>query len=377
MAQQVLILGGAGRIGFSVAQDVLAHTAAEVMITGRQSAQGAIAAQQLGDRARFLALDLAEEEKLKTAIAAADLVIHCAGPFHYRDGRVLDQCIAQGVPYLDVSDNAGFTQQALAKGDRAAEAGVTAIVNTGIFPGISNSLVKRDVEQLDQVDTIHLSYIVAGSGGAGLTVMRTTFLGLQRPFQARIDGQWQEVQPYTEREAVEFPAPYGRAHVYWYEMPETVTLANTFNAKTVITKFGSLPDFYNHLTGMAAHRFPAALLQNPGTIEFLSRVSYAMTNVTDRFSGIGVAMRSQVTGTRGGEVAQVVSSLAHPNTAIAAGAGTGSLAELLLTGQLQKPGVWPVEAALSTAQFEATMAQRQITLYLGQPAPLVVKGLKV
>ncbi|MGB7441626.1 MAG: saccharopine dehydrogenase NADP-binding domain-containing protein [Coleofasciculaceae cyanobacterium] len=360
MTDRVLILGGQGRIGSSVAQDLVSHTQAQITVTGRQATAETIAKQQVEPQVQFLALDLSDQEGLREAIATHSLVIHCAGPFLYRDATVLQTCIEQGVNYLDVSDNRAFTRKALALCDAAQAAGVTAIINSGIFPGVSNSMVRHDVEQLDKPEEIHLSYVVAGSGGAGVTVMRTTFLGLQEPFEAWIDNQWQEVKPYSEREKVRFPAPYGKAGVYWFDMPEAFTLVDSFPVKTVITKFGSVPDFYNHLTWIAAHIFPSSWLKNPGGIEFLSQVSHAMTDVTDRFSGIGVAVRSEVRGYKNAKPASACSTLVHENTAVAAGAGTGSIAELILLGQLSKPGVWPVEAGLSTELFLQTMQSRGI-----------------
>lgn len=360
MAQQVLIVGGSGRIGSHVAADLLTYTQAEVVVTGRNEVAGTNVVDRLGDRVHFLNLDLSEREALKSAIASADLVIHCAGPFHYRDAIVLQTCIEHGVNYLDVSDHPSFTRKAMEFGPAAEVAGVTAIVNTGIFPGISNSMVRRDVEQLDEVDRIHLSYVVSGSGGAGITVMRTTFLGLQKPFQAWMNGQWQTVNPYSDRETIEFPAPYGKTGVYWFDMPETSTLPGTFSAKTVITKFGTVPDFYNYLTWSVARWWHPWILKQKSVIEFLSHVSHFMTDVTDRFSGIGVAIRSEVTGQKDGQPMQVCSTLVHPNTAIAAGCGTGSVAQLLLSKQLHKPGVWVVEQALPTHLFEQTLAERGI-----------------
>jgi len=363
MTDQVLILGGRGRIGSSVAQDIATHTQAKITITSRKPTVGIALSEQLGPQVESLALDLADKQGLKEAIASSNLVIHCAGPFHYRDASVLKICIDQGVNYLDVSDHPSFTLKALDCNSLAQAAGVTAIINTGIFPGISNSMVRQGVEQLDQPERIHLSYLVSGSGGAGVTVMRTTFLGLQRPFKAWIDSQWQEVKPYSEREAIEFPPPYGRCHVYWFDMPEAFTLPDTFPVKTVITKFGSQPDFYNHLTWIAAHWFPKPLMQRRSSIEFLAHVSHFMTDVTNRFSGIGVAVRSEVTGKKSGQSASYCSTLVHKNAAIASGYGTGSIAQLLLDGKLHKPGVWPVEQALPTDLFEQTMQSRGIKIH--------------
>ncbi|MEO1433141.1 MAG: saccharopine dehydrogenase NADP-binding domain-containing protein [Cyanobacteria bacterium J06633_8] len=359
MTQRVLILGGKGRIGNSVAQDIAKHTQAEVTVTGRKAIE-----KQQETCFKHVALDLADIETLRKLISNSDVLVHCAGPFHYRDTTVLEICIQEGVNYVDVSDHRSYTSKVLGLHEQAAQKGVTAIINTGIFPGISNSMVRQCVEQFDEPEKIHLSYVVGGSGGAGVTVMRTTFLGLQNPFEAWINGNWETVKPYTERETVAFPEPYGKSGVYWFDMPETFTLPKAFpTVKSVVTKFGSVPDFYNHLTWIAANIFPKSWIQNSGGVEFLSQVSHFMTDVTDNFSGIGVAIRSEVTGIKNGLTNSYCSTLAHENTSIAAGNGAGSIAQLLLEGKLKKPGVYPVEEALSTNLFEETMIIRNINIH--------------
>ena len=365
MVDRVLILGGRGCIGSSVAADLIRHTQAKVTITGRTEAPATDWQQQLGDNLDFLALNLADQDSVKRSIANTDLVIHCAGPFRYRNDHVLKTCIEQGVNYIDVSDDRTFTRNALSLSEAAQAKGVTAIINSGVFPGISNSMVRQAVEKMDVPERIHLSYVVAGSGGAGVTVMRTTFLGLQHPFDVWLDNRWQKVKPYTGREAIDFPAPFGRTGVYWFDMPEAFTLADTFPAQSVIVKFGSAPDMYNHLTAMVANWFPTALVQNAHFVEFLSNVSYTMTSVTDRISGIGVAMRAEVSGKKEGKSVRYCSTFVHENTAVAVAYGTGTLAEVMLSGQLKKPGVWAVEQAVSTDLFEQTMQSRNVTIQQG------------
>ena len=358
MTQRVLILGGRGRIGSSVAQDIAKHTQANITVTGRTAIQ-----LRHDYSVEHLVLDLAETEKLYEVISHADIVVHCAGPFHYRDTEVLQICIEQGVNYVDVSDHRSYTSKVLTLHEQAAEKGITAVINTGIFPGISNSMVRQCVEQFDQPEKIHLSYVVAGSGGAGVTMMRTTFLGLRNPFEAWINGKWETVKPYSQREPITFPQPYGKTGVYWFDMPETFTLPKAFpTVKSVITKFGSIPDFYNHLTWITANIFPKSWIQNRTGIEFLAHVSHSMTDITNNISGIGVAIRSEVTGIKDGKTAIYCSTLAHENTAIAAGYGTGSIVQLLLEGKLKKSGVYPVEEALSTDLFEEMIQSRQLNI---------------
>jgi saccharopine dehydrogenase-like NADP-dependent oxidoreductase len=363
MSQKVLILGGRGQIGRNVTADLLAQTSAQITITGRSSSVDYPLMGSAGSRLQYLALDLADCEKLESAIASADLAIHCAGPFRQRDASVLKFCIEHGVNYVDVSDDRIFTQAALAYSSAAQSAGVTAVINTGVFPGISNSMVRQAVEQLGTPEEIHISYVVAGSGGAGVTVMRTTFLNIQHAFDAWIEGQWRQVKPYSEVERIEFPAPFGPTNVYWFDMPESYTLTQTFPVKTVTTKFGTFPDFYNRLTWMTAHLFPKPLMQQHRFIEFLAHVSHKMTDVTDRFSGVGVAVRAEVRGQKEGKAARYYSTFVHESAAIATGVGAGSVSQLILSHQLEKPGVWPVEQALSTQQFAQMLQHRGLSIH--------------
>ncbi|MCC0175965.1 saccharopine dehydrogenase NADP-binding domain-containing protein [Waterburya agarophytonicola K14] len=356
MTKKVLVIGGCGRIGNSVAQDIASHTNAEITVTSRDRQK------KIDSKFNFLSLDLANKAKIERAIAYTDLVIHCAGPFHYRDGSILETCIDAGVDYIDVSDHRSFYERVIQHHEKAIASNVTAILNTGIFPGISNSMVKQGIEEFDRPQKIHLSYIVGGSGGAGLTVMRTTFLGLRNKFSALINGKWQDILPYTEREIIEFPQPYGKTGVYWFDMPETYTFADSFAVDTVITKFGSIPDWYNHLTWITAHIFPERWVTSPKGIEFFSQVSYFMTKITDRFSGIGVAMRAEIIGEHEGKEKKYCATMTHNNTAIAAGAGTGAIAQLILDGKLKQPGIYPVEQALSTPLFIEVMKSRDIKI---------------
>ncbi|ERN40127.1 Saccharopine dehydrogenase [Rubidibacter lacunae KORDI 51-2] len=359
----VAIVGGCGRIGQQVARDLVAHASIDVVVTGRAEPPS------LGPHQIFARLDLNDRATLHRAIAECDLVVHCAGPFHDRDGRVLEACIERGIHYLDVSDHRSFARRVLPWHERAVAAGVTAILHTGVFPGISNCIARQGVEQFERVEEIRLDYAVAGSGGAGPTVMRTTFLGLQRAFDAWLDGRWQSVLPFSDRETVRFPPPFGRVGVYWFDVAETESLAQTFTVDRVITKFGSVPDLYNRLTWAVARLVPSRWLEHPAAVEFLARTSKQMTDFSDRFSGIGIAMGVTVTGIRDGHPARYRATFTHDNTAVAAGCGTGSLAEAVLDGRLRKPGIWTPEAAVPTKLFQALMTQRDLAI-ASEIAPL-------
>jgi saccharopine dehydrogenase-like NADP-dependent oxidoreductase len=116
------------------------------------------------------------------------------------------------------------------------------------------------------------------------------------------------------------------------------------------------------MTWIIANWWPKSWLKNQGAIEFLSHVSYRMTAVTNLLTGTGVTVRAEVAGRKDGKPARFVSSVAHESAAVATGIGSGTIAELLLSGELNKPGVWPVERALPTDLFEKIMLTRGVKI---------------
>ena len=99
-------------------------------------------------------------------------------------------------------------------------------------------------------------------------------------------------------------------------------------------------------------------MQWPPFIEALAHVSHSMASLTNRFSGIGVAMRVDVLGQKDNETKHYYSTLVHDSAAIATGLGTGSISQFILSQDIKKPGVWPVEQVVSTPLFEDMLESR-------------------
>jgi saccharopine dehydrogenase-like NADP-dependent oxidoreductase len=73
-------------------------------------------------------------------------------------------------------------------------------------------------------------------------------------------------------------------------------------------------------------------------------------------------MRAEIEGSKEGKRAVYTATMVDENTARAAGSGTGSVAELLLEGKIDRPGIYPVEQVLPTDLFNATMEKRGIAI---------------
>ena len=212
---RVVIVGGTGRVGRSAAVALAGcGTPLALTLAGRDAThfQAVTAAEPALRNASFVACDVEDRASLAAALRGADLVVHAAGPFQ-RQPRcaVLEAAVAARVPYLDVCDDTEYAQRAKAMQGAAAAAGIRAVTCGGMFPGVSNVMAAQLV-RLNTADgdtplppkRVLYSYFTAGSGGAGTTILATSFLLCGEEVTAYKDGAPIRVPPVSGRRVVDF-----------------------------------------------------------------------------------------------------------------------------------------------------------------------------
>lgn len=200
---KIVLIGGTGRVGSSTASALLNLVPnAELVLGSRTEATYQNAVDRRKDLAntKHVQLDINDSVSIEKALEGADLVIHSAGPFQRKKScSVLEAAIKCKVPYMDVCDDTEYSQKARRLHDRALEANIAALTTAGIYPGISNAMAaymiekanvdassKDDVEgeRSKEARRVLYSYFTAGSGGAGPTILETTFLLAGEPVVA-------------------------------------------------------------------------------------------------------------------------------------------------------------------------------------------------
>jgi lysine 6-dehydrogenase len=142
---RILVLGG-GLVGRVMALDLATDKDLQVTVADRDPAI-LDELRRLGLAARRL--DLADEESVGAALAEADVVVGAA-PGHL-GFRLLRQVIEAAKPYADISF---MPEDALELDVLAKERGVTAVVDCGVAPGLSNLLCGRASALLDEPERI-------------------------------------------------------------------------------------------------------------------------------------------------------------------------------------------------------------------------------
>ena len=142
---EIVVLGG-GLVGRVMARDLAREPDFHVTVAERdEETLGRLRAEGLF----AVPLDLADDAAVRRAIEDADVVVGAApGHMGY---RLLRLVIEAGKPYADIA----FMPEDFLELDALAKArGVTAVVDCGVAPGLSNLLCGRAEHEFDRVETM-------------------------------------------------------------------------------------------------------------------------------------------------------------------------------------------------------------------------------
>ena len=131
---KVAIIGGAGRVGRRIAERLALWGANEITLADRVAPS-----DRLG--LAFSKVDIEDTEGLRSLAECHDVIVNTVGPFDQWGATVLEAAISARSDYVDVCDDPLPTLELLTRSDRAAAAGVRAVVGLGASPGLPNLLM--------------------------------------------------------------------------------------------------------------------------------------------------------------------------------------------------------------------------------------------
>src|SRR5579862_1897502 len=139
----VAVLGGCGAVG-SVAVKTLARAASStrVVIGDMNAARARELIAELGTHVTFVPVDASDVRSVRAAIAPADIVLNCVGPFYKTVRTILDAVLAERKNYVDICDDVDVTMDILQRDADAKRAGITALIGMGASPGVTNLFAK-------------------------------------------------------------------------------------------------------------------------------------------------------------------------------------------------------------------------------------------
>jgi Saccharopine dehydrogenase NADP binding domain len=173
--------------------------------------------------------------------------------------------------YVDLSSHLTrnpFRAEQFAYAKRFEEKNRTALINTGAAPGLTNLLVKRSTEMLDEVESVHIRLYESSESDDPISQWspEVTFdEAISNPRVYR-DGKFRMEKRFGELEKFRFPDPIGTTNVVLAAQDEVATLPYFVSMKNMDVKIGGnefdrLRRWYKQgklwkSRGIVKHRFP-------------------------------------------------------------------------------------------------------------------------
>ncbi|CAM9602417.1 unnamed protein product [Discosporangium mesarthrocarpum] len=355
--KKVIVIGGSGRVGGSTVRALrqLGGKELELLVGGRS--------QENFHRSRerwrtlregneeddysnigFCTVDLEDSSSLKAALSGCDLVVHTAGPFQRKQNpEVLKAAIASKVDYVDVCDDARLAQVAKELGGAANDAGVSATISAGIWPGVDQLMAVEACDMLggaSEVDSLDFSAFTAGTGNAGTTILSATFLILCEKVLSFKNGKEVYLEPASGFKKVNFGTTIGDKTVFRMNLIESFTSHEVLGVPNINTYFGTAPEPWNYLL-KAMTLLPKSIMGDRVLMQGLAEFSEPLVRITDKLVGATNAMRVDARA-KDGRTARLM--YAHEDLEVCVGIATAAFAAATLKGDVT-PGVWFPEEA--------------------------------
>ncbi|XP_010500613.1 PREDICTED: uncharacterized protein LOC104777975 isoform X2 [Camelina sativa] len=296
---RVLVLGGTGRVGGSTATALskLCPKQLQIVVGGRNRDKGEAMVAKLGENSEFAQVDINDTKMLETTLRDVDLVVHAAGPFQQAPRcTVLEAAIKTKTAYVDVCDDTSYAFRAKSLQAEAIAANIPALTTAGIYPGVSNVMAAELVaaaisEDKGKPEKLRFSYYTAGTGGAGPTILATSFLLLGEEVTAYKQGEKVKLRPYSGVMNVDFGKGIRKRDVYLLNLPEVRSTHEVLGVPTVSARFGTAPFFWNWGMEIMTKVLPPEVLRDKAKVQQMVELFDPVVRALDGFAGERVSMR--------------------------------------------------------------------------------------
>ncbi|QDY80563.1 saccharopine dehydrogenase family protein [Streptomyces qinzhouensis] len=211
---RVLVVGGYGAVGTAVTSALDAWFPGRVIPAGRDGAK----AHRLGG----VRTDIADPEafgRTLDELIDVTLVVLCAEP---PDTTAAELCFERGIDLVDTGATSHLLDALTELGPLARRTGASAVLSTGVAPGLSNLLARRAHQAVGGAEHIDLTLLLGTGDHHGTDAVRWTLTGLTTPMPAaplRID----------------LPG-YGTRTTYPFPFSDQYTLPRTLGVPHVTTR---------------------------------------------------------------------------------------------------------------------------------------------
>ena len=199
-------------------------------------------------------VDAGNIEELLKAAEGVDIIVNAVLPRF--DLPIMEAALKSKANYVDMASGPPYvTDEQLGQNEKWKKAGLTALINTGISPGVTNVLIARAADQLDSVEEVLIRTAIKILPGTRVYEGKELFLETWSP-----ETMWQDyMEPpvifengkrktaplFSGEEVYTFPDPLGPCTVVYHVHEEVFTLPRFIKGlKKVNMKVGWQPTLF-------------------------------------------------------------------------------------------------------------------------------------
>lgn len=295
---RVQIIGGGGVFGSRLAR-LLVRDGHDVTLASRTAKSVSTLAAELGCAVAIVDRD----GDLSAALnSKPDVIIDAAGPFQcYQSDPygLVRFCIDNGVNYLDLSDDAGFTVGAAAFDEQAKRAGVFVLSGASSVPAISSAAVIALSSAMRRIDTIETVILPGNRAPRGWSLVAAILQQAGKPLRVW-RGKWIKAEAWSEPKRYEIGRGLARVGRL-IGAPDVLIFPERFQAKSVTFRAGMELGVLNWAVSAFAWLHKRNWLRPSKAVVDLA---LAASHLLEPFGGDRGAMIVRVAGEEGGAPAR-------------------------------------------------------------------------
>ncbi len=365
---QVLLLGGFGKVGLAAATYLLQHTQVELTLASRQTkALPADWPATYHSRIRQLALDITDQQALRLAVGHACLVISCVGPSGLLADKVAQACKKQQVPLVDAGGYDPVLHQ-LEQEQQLQPTQVPLVINVGLLPGLSGMFPHYMLCQAPAFQTSELTVQYVGRDAWSFNSAWDIIHGLgdfgaEHGFCCYQDGAVHRVPFRQAGSKTQFPAPIGKVSTMLLHAEEIIRLARQHRVRTAKV-YGANIGPRAMLVCLIAKifRMYSSTKATARAARWLVKASLHDMKKLSPTYGIAVQL-----GNLQGQ--QISGQIVLNDTYQATGTIIGITAKALLDQQLTRAGIYYLHEAIEPEYFFDELKKANIIKYMNIESP--------
>ncbi|MFO7586179.1 MAG: hypothetical protein R6W69_15735 [Anaerolineales bacterium] len=349
----IFIAGGYGVVGAQLAEMMRQrHPDLPLILAGPNPDKAAGLVTKLTN-AQAVSLDMQQAGPLN-GLKPRAVIATANDPHDY----LLREAVQNGIPYLDITR---WTERVKVASLQLTKENLTApvILSSAWMAGIVALVAASLARSLNTVERIEISVLYSLKDKSGPNSVEYMDR-LATPYQVMLNGQLQQVYPYTDPLTVTFPGGY-RAKTWRFDSPDQLTLPAAAGASTVTARIAFDDAFSTNLL---------AFLTRSGIWKMISGKRFASLRRALLYSpGSGAAHEIviEVTGkTEDGSSRLLTANLVDPRgqTHLTAAGALIQLEYLLGLGSQSapKPGLYYPEATADFGQAFKTLENLNVSL---------------